>query len=87
MFALNAPLALGPGVYHWTMPAGGPDWGLIAAFGLLSLCSQMFMTKSLALAEAAVVMPCFYLQLPLAGLFGYFLFAQVRKFGCCRARH
>lgn len=77
MFALNAPLALGPGVYHWTMPAGGLDWGLIAAFGLLSLCSQMFMTRSLALAEAAVVMPCFYLQLPLAGLFGFFLFAQV----------
>lgn len=76
MFALNAPLALGPGLYHWTMPAG-LDWGLIAAFALLSLCSQIFMTRALALAEAAVVMPCFYLQLPLAGLFGFFLFGQV----------
>lgn len=76
MFALNAPLALGPGLYHWAMPAG-TDWLLIAAFGLLSLYSQIFMTRALALAEAAVVMPCFYLQLPLAGLFGFFLFGQV----------
>ena len=76
MFALNTPLALGPGLYHWVMPAG-LDWALIAAFGLLSLYSQIFMTRALALAEAAVVMPCFYLQLPLAGLFGFFLFGQV----------
>ena len=76
MFALNFPLALGPGLYHWTMPSFA-DWGLIAAFALLSLYSQIFMTRSLALAEAAVVMPCFYLQLPLAGLFGFFLFGQV----------
>lgn len=76
MFALNFPLALGPGVVHWTMPSG-TEWILIAAFALLSLYSQIFMTRALALAEAAVVMPCFYLQLPLAGLFGFFLFGQV----------
>jgi drug/metabolite transporter (DMT)-like permease len=76
MFALNTPLALGPGLYHWVMPTG-LDWALIAAFGLLSLYSQIFMTRALALAEAALVMPCFYLQLPLAGLFGFFLFGQV----------
>jgi len=76
MFALNLPLALGPGIYHWTPPSLSL-WLLIAAFAVLSLYSQIFMTRSLALAEAAVVMPSFYLQLPLAVLFGFFLFGQV----------
>lgn len=76
MFALNLPLALGPGVYHWTLPTLG-DWLLIGAFALLSLYSQIYMTRALALAEAVVVMPTFYLQLPLAAMFGFFLFGQV----------
>ena len=75
MFALNLPLALGPGIYHWT-PPGPVDWLLIAAFALLSLYSQIYMTRALALAEAVVVMPTFYLQLPLAAVFGFFLFGQ-----------
>lgn len=76
MFAINLPLALGPGLYHWTPPAWA-DAGWIAAFALLSLLSQVFMTKSLALAEAAVVMPSYYMQLPLVAVFGFFLFGQV----------
>jgi len=70
MFALNLPLAVGPGVYHWTMPTPSL-WLLIVVFAVLSLYSQIFMTRSLALAEAAVVMPTFYLQLPIAALFGF----------------
>jgi len=76
MFALNLPLALGPGIYHWTPPSAS-DWLLIGAFALLSLYSQIYMTRALALAEAVVVMPTFYLQLPLAAMFGFFLFGQV----------
>ena len=76
MFALNLPLALGPGIYHWTPPTPA-DWLLIGVFALLSLYSQIYMTRALALAEAVVVMPTFYLQLPLAALFGFFLFGQV----------
>jgi drug/metabolite transporter (DMT)-like permease len=76
MFALNLPFALGPGVYHWSTPSPA-DWVLIAAFAVLSLYSQIFMTRALALAEAVVVMPTFYLQLPLAALFGFFLFDQL----------
>ena len=76
MFALNLPLAFGPGVYHWTTPSPSL-WLLIVVFAILSLYSQIFMTRSLALAEAAVVMPSFYLQLPIAALFGFFLFGQV----------
>ena len=76
MFALNLPLALGPGVYHWTTPSPA-DWLLIGAFALLSLYSQIYMTRALALAEAVIVMPTFYLQLPLAAIFGFFLFGQM----------
>lgn len=76
MFALNFPLSLGPGLWHWTMPAWG-DAGWIIAFALLSLMSQVFMTKSLALAEAAVVMPSYYLQLPLVALLGFVAFGQI----------
>ena len=76
MFAINLPLALGPGVYYWTAPSQSA-WLVIGVFAILSLYSQIFMTRSLALAESAVVMPSFYLQLPLAALFGFFLFGQV----------
>ena len=76
MFAINVPVSAVPGILHWTTP----DWaGLpwIVAFGLLSLYSQIFMTRSLALAEAAIVMPTFYLQLPLVALLGFAMFDQV----------
>lgn len=76
MFALNLPLALGPGLYHWTPPQFS-DWLLICAFAVLSLYSQIFMTRALALADAVVVMPTFYIQLPLAALSGFLLFGQV----------
>lgn len=76
MFALNVPLALVPGVAHWTNPTWA-DAPWIAAFGLLSLYSQSLMTRSFALAEAAVVMPTFYLQLPLVALLGFVLFDQI----------
>ena len=76
MFAINFPIALGPGLWHWTTPVLG-DAGWIAAFALLSFLSQVFMTKSLALAEAAVVMPSFYLQLPLVALIGFVVFGQI----------
>lgn len=75
MFALNLPLALGPGLLHWSPPTWG-DAPWILAFGGFSLLAQIFMTRSLACAEAAVVMPAFYLQLPLAAAFGFLLFDQ-----------
>lgn len=76
MFAINLPVSAGPAIAHWTMP-GWVDLPWIVAFGILSLWSQSLMTKSFALAEAAVVMPTFYLQLPLVALLGFLLFAQV----------
>lgn len=76
MFAINLPVSAIPGIAHWTTPAW-IDLPWIVAFGLLSLYSQTFMTRSLALAEAAVVMPTYYLQLPLVALLGFALFDQL----------
>lgn len=76
LFALNFPLSLGPGIYHWKSPSFS-EWALIAVFALLSLYSQIFMTRALALAEAIVVMPSFYLQLPVAAGLGFLLFDQI----------
>ena len=45
MFALNLPLALGPGLAHWSEPAW-PDLPWIFAFGAFSLLAQIFMTRA-----------------------------------------
>lgn len=75
MFALNLVLALAPGIVHWRPPVWS-DAPWILAFGVLSLLAQLFMTRSLACAEAAVVMPTYYLQLPLVALLGFLVFDQ-----------
>jgi drug/metabolite transporter (DMT)-like permease len=75
-FALHVPLALGPGIWHW-QPIGVGELPWVLAFGVLSFLAQYFMTRSLACAEAAVVMPTYYLQLPLVALLGFALFEQV----------
>lgn len=76
MFALNLPLALGPGIAHWNTPALA-HLPIILLFGAASWFAQFFMTRALASAEAAVVMPAFYLQLPITAALGFFLFGQV----------
>jgi len=76
MFALNLPLALGPGIANWSAPAWA-DAPWITAFGVFSLLGQLFMTRSLACSEAAAVMPIFYLQLPLVALLGFLFFDQI----------
>ncbi|MEK9644931.1 MAG: DMT family transporter [Alphaproteobacteria bacterium] len=76
MFAINLPVSAVPAFVHWTTP-GWIDLPWIVVFGVLSLYSQTFMTKSLALAEAAVVMPTYYLQLPLVALLGFAMFDQL----------
>ncbi len=76
MFALNLPLALGPGLANWVTPTGA-ELPIILVFGVASWLAQLFMTRSLACAEAAVVMPTFYLQLPITTGLGFLLFSEV----------
>ena len=48
----------------------------VGAFAVLSLYSQICMTRGLALADAVVVMPTICIHLPLATLLGLLLFGQ-----------
>ena len=76
MFFLNLPLALGPGVMTWSTPQAAA-LPVILLFGLASWVAQVFMTRSLACGEAAVVFPAFYFQLPATALLGFALFGQI----------
>ena len=76
MFALMVPLSLGPAVAKWTTP-GWIDVPLILAFGVLSVLSMVCLTRSLAAAPAAIVMPFVYLQLPLVAVIGFILYGEV----------
>ena len=76
MFALNLPLAAGPGMMNWSTPLV-EDVPVILLFGLASWAAQLFMTRSLACAEAAVVFPAFYFQLPVTAILGFALFEQI----------
>ncbi len=70
------------------LPIGGllawPDWVAPAradllpmlVFGVGGLTAHLGLTKSLALADAAFVLPIDYLRLPVIGLVGYFLYAE-----------
>lgn len=75
MFALVLPLTLYPTYTTWTTPAWA-DLPLIAVFGVLSLISMQCITRSLAAAPGAVVMPLFYLQLPFVAGLGWLLFGE-----------
>jgi drug/metabolite transporter (DMT)-like permease len=75
MFALVVPVSLGPAVATWVMPAWA-DVPMILAFGILSLVSMMCMTRGLGAAPASVVMPVFYLQLPLVAILAYLWYAE-----------
>lgn len=50
---------------------------MILAFDALSLVSMRCMTRSLAAAPGAVVMPIFYLQLPFVAGLGFILCGEV----------
>lgn len=75
MFALVVPISLGPAVATWDMPAW-TDVPLILAFGILSLVSMQCMTRGLAAAPASVVMPVFYLQLPLVAILAFLWYGE-----------
>ncbi len=79
MYALMGLLTVLPTVVLWQTPAAG-DIPWLIAMGLASTGAQQGMTRSFAAAPTAVVMPAYYLQLPLAALIGYLAFAEIPDF-------
>ena len=76
MFALMAILAAVPTAIFWQTPAAA-DVPWLIVLGVVSTMAQQGLTRSFAIAPTAVVMPAYYLQLPLAALIGYLGFGEV----------
>jgi drug/metabolite transporter (DMT)-like permease len=74
-FALVLPISAGPAALDWITP-GWTDLPLILVFGALSLVSMQCFTRALAAAPAAVVMPVFYLQLPVVAVLAFLFYGE-----------
>ena len=75
LFALIAPLALGPAIWFFTVPAWA-DVPWILALGLVTAVGQLCFTRALTVAPNSVAMPFFYMQLPCTALLGFLFYAE-----------
>lgn len=66
-----APIA----AVYWETPQG-IQWAYLAYIGIVASCGQYCLIRSLMIAEATVVAPVDYIQIIIAALAGYFLFAE-----------
>ena len=74
-FALVVPVSAGPAALDWITPGWG-DAPLILVFGALSVVSMQCFTRALGAAPAAVVMPVFYLQLPVVAVLAFVFYGE-----------
>jgi drug/metabolite transporter (DMT)-like permease len=74
-FALVVPVSAAPAALDWITPGWG-DAPLILVFGALSVVSMQCYTRALGAAPAAVVMPVFYLQLPIVAAMAFFFYGE-----------
>ncbi len=74
-FALVVPVSAAPAALDWITPGWG-DVPLILVFGALSLVAMQCFTRALGAAPAAVVMPVFYLQLPVVAALAFLIYGE-----------
>jgi drug/metabolite transporter (DMT)-like permease len=72
---LWVPMSLVPALFYWQAPAG-ITWMWIVLAGFFGTCGHMFWTRALKLADASLLTPIGFLQVPVVALFGYFLFGE-----------
>lgn len=70
------PLSLIPALWVWQWPDPG-TLALLACIGAISVGSQILLTLAFARAEASIVIPFMYLQLPFVAAIGYFAFGEL----------
>ena len=75
-YLLMGLLALPPAIAEWRMPEWG-DAPVLVILGVVTLLAQQSFTRSFVFAPPAIVMPAYYLQLPLAAVIGFFAFDEV----------
>ncbi len=75
MFAIMLPIGIGPTLYF----AAVPTWteaGWLLLLGATSVLSQQCLTRAFAEANAAIVTPAFYLQLPIIAAIAFALYDE-----------
>ncbi len=72
---LWVPMSLVPALFYWQAPVG-ITWLWIVLAGFFGTSGHMFWTRALKLADASLLTPIGFLQVPLVALFGYFLFDE-----------
>ena len=70
------PMSLVPALFDWTWPRWG-DVPVILLLGLTGVAAHYCLARSMALADASVVIPMEFLRLPVLGAAGYWLFDEV----------
>lgn len=64
-------------IFGLVMPDAGGTWLLLLAIGVLGAASHLLMTWSLRFAPSATVAPVQYLEIPVATLIGWLIFADL----------
>ncbi|GAB4176818.1 MAG: DMT family transporter [Thalassobaculales bacterium] len=75
MVLLLTPLSLPTALWVWQWPSL-EAWGLALLLGIVGSVGHVCLNRSLAAADASVVVPFDYTKLPLVALWGYLLFAE-----------
>jgi drug/metabolite transporter (DMT)-like permease len=75
MNVIQMPIAFLMSVTVWTMPTPG-DIPWLIVVGLSNLSAHLCLARSLAVADASVVMPVDFLRLPVIAVVGYLLYQE-----------
>lgn len=70
------PMSLVPALFDWTWPSWG-DVPVVLLLGLTGVAAHYCLARSMALADASVVIPMEFLRLPVLAAAGYLLFDEV----------
>ena len=69
------PMAVALAAFQWTTPTG-IEWLWLFAIGATGLTTNYCMTRALAIAEAAIVVPVDFLRLPVVAIAGALLYEE-----------
>ena len=73
---MMVPMSLIPALFDWSWP-GWDDVPLILLLGLTGVSAHYCLARSMALADASIVIPMEFLRLPLLAVAGYYMFNEV----------
>jgi drug/metabolite transporter (DMT)-like permease len=75
VFSLMTLVSVAPAIHVWVAPTAS-QWPWVVAMGLFSSAAVQCVTRSLAAADAGVVMPFNFLKLPFSVVIGFIWFTE-----------